>query len=351
MSGVEVLAGLRARHERSPQPSSKMLVATIDAVDETIALSGHERSVVACFGACMSALERADARESPESVAALCTLLSTAMQHLPGQLLRAKFTTISAILLRTHQAFVASGHSAGQRAALPCLVLTLRKVDPSTTWAPVTGPFAALLKATMDGSPKVRKVAVNGLAEVLASVRGTAAVQPASADLAAGAPHPSPRACMRCVAWCVEERVLCPQVLRARCVCAVCKVVLSAPKLAAKAAAEATKSARPAAEAAIMRAVQDCLHFLGALKPVMPVLAEAAALDVAEQLLSLFLLAQPLLSQHAAECLLGLAQGAPNTNNVSASRLQLLLKARHTRPGLRVRACAAVLRPLTLPHA
>lgn len=328
---MDVVNGLRARHARSPQPSSKMLVATIDAVNETIALSGHERSVVACFGACMSALERADARESPESVAALCTLLSTAMQHLPGQLLRSKFTTVSAILLRTYQGLTAAGHAAGRRAALPCLVLALRNVDPSTTWAPVTGPFAALLKGTMDGSPKVRKAAVNGLAEVLASVRGTAAMQPASADLASGARDHRLRCAWQihagscCMCSLAPERHAAGSTTIAR---AVCKVVLSAPKLAAKAAAEATKSARPAAEAAIMAAVQDCLHFLGALRPVMPVLAEAAALDVAEQLLSLFLLAQPLLSQHAADCLLGLAQGVANTNNVSASRLQLLLKAR-----------------------
>jgi hypothetical protein len=112
---------------------------------------------------------------------------------------------------------------------------------------------------------------------------------------------------------------------------AVAHLVLSAPKLAAKTAANATKSQRQSAEEAIMAAVQDCLHFIGALKPIMPVLSEAAALEIAEHLLKLFALAQPLLSQHAADCLLHLAQGAANTRNVSPSKLQLLLKVRsHT---------------------
>jgi hypothetical protein len=107
---------------------------------------------------------------------------------------------------------------------------------------------------------------------------------------------------------------------------AVAKLVLAAPKLAAKRAAEATKSQRPAAEAAIVAAVQDCLHFAGALRPVMAVLSEAVALEVAEQLLGLFALAQPLLSQHAAGCLLQLVQAAPNTRSLTAAQVLMLLK-------------------------
>jgi hypothetical protein len=108
---------------------------------------------------------------------------------------------------------------------------------------------------------------------------------------------------------------------------AVARGILSAPKAAAKAAAEARQSARPAAEASIVAAVQDCLHFMGVLKLIMPVLSEGAALDVAEQLLQLFPLSQPMLSQTAADCLLRFGQGAANTQNISAPRLQLLLKA------------------------
>lgn len=109
---------------------------------------------------------------------------------------------------------------------------------------------------------------------------------------------------------------------------AVAKMILAAPKVAAKRASEATKSQRPAAEAAIVAAVQDCLHFAGALRPIMAVLSPAAALDVAEQLLGLFALAQPLLSQHAAGCLLQLVQAAPNTRSLTAAQVHMLLKVR-----------------------
>jgi len=108
----------------------------------------------------------------------------------------------------------------------------------------------------------------------------------------------------------------------------VAKAVLAGPRLAAKAAAEAPQSKREGVEAAIMRAVQDCLHLLGALKPLLPVLPEAAALEVCDALLALFGLQQQLLSCHAADCLTALAAGAANTGNVAPQKLQSLLKAR-----------------------
>ena len=125
---------------------------------------------------------------------------------------------------------------------------------------------------------------------------------------------------------CVQQRRI--TVFVSGLTCAAANVVLAAPKLAAKQASEVTKSQRADAEAAIVRAVQDCLHFTGALRPLMPVLAEGPALEVAEQLLKLFVLAQPLLSQHAASCLQQLAQGAANTGNVDADKIQLLLQVR-----------------------
>lgn len=109
---------------------------------------------------------------------------------------------------------------------------------------------------------------------------------------------------------------------------AVAKAVLAAPKLAAKRAANSTKSEREAAEAAIVAAVQECLHFCGALQPVMAVLTEHAALDIAEHLLGLFSLKQPLLSARAAACLQQLVQSASNTGALSADRVHMLLKVR-----------------------
>lgn len=105
-------------------------------------------------------------------------------------------------------------------------------------------------------------------------------------------------------------------------------MVLLGPKLAAKAASQAAQSKRNKAEEAIVKSVQDCLHFLGALKPVMAVLSEDVAMEVCEHLLKLFVLQQPLLSRHAADCLTALASGSSNTGNLSAKNLQILIKVR-----------------------
>jgi len=52
-----VILGLRRRHERSAQASSRTLVAVIDSVLEVIKGSGIPLSTVALFGAVMSQLE------------------------------------------------------------------------------------------------------------------------------------------------------------------------------------------------------------------------------------------------------------------------------------------------------
>jgi hypothetical protein len=106
---------------------------------------------------------------------------------------------------------------------------------------------------------------------------------------------------------------------------AVAKVVLAAPKLAAKAAAAATKSQREDAEEAIIQSVQDCLHFLGALKRILPQLTASALLRVCEHLLDLYVLAQPMLSLHGTECLIRAAQGATDAA-VPPVKLQQLFK-------------------------
>jgi hypothetical protein len=187
MLASELVAGLRSRHERSTQPSSKELVTAIDVVNETIEQSGHEKSIAAYFGACMAPLDNTKVKDNADIFTALCTLLATVMQHTPASYLRSKFTTVSKILLTTYEDFASQQHTAGERAVLQCLGLCLQNMDTSCTWAPVAAPFAALLKATMHHSPKVRKVAQENLATIMATVHGTPALQPCSSEIAVGA--------------------------------------------------------------------------------------------------------------------------------------------------------------------
>jgi hypothetical protein len=333
MAASKAVLALRRRHERSPQPSSKLLVATIDAVNETLEIGSVEKSGIAYFGACMSALERSDVLGNADTVGALCTLLAAVLQLMPGSHIKAKFATVSDIICRTYRGLGEDGDTLSRKAVLQCLVQTLCHPDLSHTWAPVKEPFMLLLQTTTASAPRIRKAAADGLVEVMARIQGTPAQQPASADVAAGAPlageaaqamflqvTPGCDTALRTYSCQPLERIItpfCP---------AVGKLILAAPKLAAKQASEATKSQREDAEAAIIAAVQDSLHFTGALRPIMPVLAEGPALEIAEQLLKLFALGQPLLSQHAANCLLQLVQGAANTGSVAPGQIQVLLK-------------------------
>ena len=112
---------------------------------------------------------------------------------------------------------------------------------------------------------------------------------------------------------------------------AVAKVVLSAPKLAAKAASEATKSKREAAEEVIVDAVQDCLHLMGALKLVLPSLTEPARLQICEHVLAMLILNQPLLTMHGIECLIRAVQGSSG-GALPPAKIQQLLSVLPTSP-------------------
>ena len=75
------------------------------------------------------------------------------------------------------------------KASVSCLTRTLCAMDASGAWAPVTQPFRLLLEFTMDINPKVRKLAVDGLTELLAIIQPTPALHHASAELVSGVPH------------------------------------------------------------------------------------------------------------------------------------------------------------------
>jgi hypothetical protein len=120
------------------------------------------------------------------------------------------------------------------KAALQCLGQVLSALDPSN-WAAALAPFSLLLSFSTDARPKVRRRAQTSLVEVLASIRGGPAAQPAGDAL-----------------------------LR------LCQRVLPGPEAAARAAATASNKQRSSAEEAITKAVSDALHLLALLKQLLP---------------------------------------------------------------------------------
>lgn len=183
MSGSDIVAALRGRHERSAQPSSKLLVATIDAINETLQAQALEQTLVAYFGACLSPLERTDASTDPDAAAALCTVLTTVLRHMPATHIRAKSRLVFGILCSAFKQLQGAEHILGEKAAMQCLAQVLRYPDVSSGWAGSTEPFLLLAKTAMSDAPKLRKVAADGLVEVMATLNATSAHEPACAEL------------------------------------------------------------------------------------------------------------------------------------------------------------------------
>jgi hypothetical protein len=108
--------------------------------------------------------------------------------------------------------------------------------------------------------------------------------------------------------------------------------VLSAPQLAAKQASAATKSQREVAEEAIVQSVQDCLHFMAALKLLIPHLTGSSSLRVCEFVLDTFVLAQPILTMNGVDCLIRALQGF-SQQGVPPAKIQQLLEVCLSTPG------------------
>ncbi|KAK9864417.1 hypothetical protein WJX84_009705 [Apatococcus fuscideae] len=190
----------------------------------------------------MSSLERVEVQASPEMAAAFCRLLAHIMPRIPDLTLKAKSAASSQILC----AIIARHHVEGTvlRLALQCLGANTAAMDVTAGWLQAAPAFSALLGYAGDARPKVRRQAQQSLTRALCTLQGTPLLLNASDAIAS-----------------------------------VCGQVLPGPEAAARAAAAASNKKRPAAEAAITKAVQDTLHLLGALKTVLPLLSGPAVRD------------------------------------------------------------------------
>lgn len=83
--------------------------------------------------------------------------------------------------------FVLDVQASAVKPAIACLSAVLAAMDPSD-WPSAKAPFELLVSFCLNLRPKVRKKAHDGVLHVLASIRDTAALAPASAVLLAGEP-------------------------------------------------------------------------------------------------------------------------------------------------------------------
>jgi hypothetical protein len=187
MDGSSAVNQLRRRHESSKQPSSRALVATIDALTEALNSKNMGHDVASYLGACVSALDSVSSADDAPTVAAVCTLLAALLPHVPKQYTRSKFRMMAPIVCKVTTLLYEAEDMAGVRSVAQVLAHILSAPDMESTWAPVQTPFLVLVRIAMENNPKARKAGQDGLAEVLASYRGTSAHQPASDEIEQGA--------------------------------------------------------------------------------------------------------------------------------------------------------------------
>ena len=151
-----------------------------------------------------------------QTTAALCTVLSVALERLPEAFLRSNFSsavsTVEAVikqhpedvsvLLSRHCASLLSHLACMDHSPLiPCATVQAGVLKPAVAslsyvlaaadfsdWPSVARPFALLLGFATNLRPKVRKHAHDGLVQVLAALQHTQALQPSSGAVLQGEP-------------------------------------------------------------------------------------------------------------------------------------------------------------------
>jgi ribosomal RNA-processing protein 12 len=77
------VAELYERHLMSSSADSKHVTAVLEAVASILKAEGIKPSPTAVFAASLSSLERTDTEASPETSAAMLTVLGVALEHAP----------------------------------------------------------------------------------------------------------------------------------------------------------------------------------------------------------------------------------------------------------------------------
>ena len=253
LEGFEIgdpVAELYERNLTSSSAESKHVTAVLEAVADILRQEGIKPSPTAVFAASLSSLERANTEASPETSAAMLTVLGVALEHAPTGPVLSRLPHAMQVLLATGRA--AQEKPVALRGVVRCigqLVAALRDAqDPGTNeWPHCAKAFGAISNLCVDSRPKVRKQAAASVAEALRAVRGTSAAGPASRAFA--------------------------------------NVAVSIARAPVKAARELTSmhgaSGAKAAEQRAQAAAQESLHLLVALKLILGELDGSAAGEVA----------------------------------------------------------------------
>lgn len=281
------LERLRRAHGRSASASSARVVRACDAVERALAEGDMRVNATSVFAAAFGALERASARagtdgseDALEALEAVCACAAEAAADVDGRVIRAKMErTIEVVMgcgrVVSERSPKSMRHVARLLASCAAAAATTKgESGGETSEKHGKRAFQATLNLSIDGRPKVRKAAVHALGDVVRRVRGDAARAAAYGEMTA----------------------------------AFARKIGEAPE---RAAAEMQKARGAAgakdARARATAAATEALYMLGAMKVLLPELAEPACGACADACAGLLDLDEPLLTQHATEALLALA--------------------------------------------
>ena len=126
LEGFEIgdpVAELYERNLTSSSAESKHVTAVLEAVADILRQEGIKPSPTAVFAASLSSLERANTEASPETSAAMLTVLGVALEHAPTGPVLSRLPHAMQVLLAT-----------GRAAHMVCYWADLR-IPRSVAWA------------------------------------------------------------------------------------------------------------------------------------------------------------------------------------------------------------------------
>ncbi|KAJ1799609.1 pre-rRNA processing protein [Coemansia sp. RSA 2399] len=153
--------------------------ATLLAVEETIHEKNVEIEPSSYFAALLTLLEQQAGTGSKGLSNAIIYLLSIILPHVSTQVLRAKFSTMMAVLSQSLD--LGSADVALLRSVVACLEAVLQSQDIGSWSQPVSqGTFKSLLALSADSKPKIRKRAQEAVSALLSQPPLPAPVHPAA---------------------------------------------------------------------------------------------------------------------------------------------------------------------------
>ncbi|KAJ2809202.1 pre-rRNA processing protein [Coemansia guatemalensis] len=168
--------GSKAAHQ---QQHAAMLLA----VEETIKEQKADTDPGSYFAALLTLLEQQTGAGGSQSVAgAVIYLLSVILPHVSQTVLRAKFTTMMAVLSQSLD--LESAEAALLRSVISCLETVLLAQDASSWRQPIAqATFRSLLQLSTDSKPKIRKRAQEAVSSLLCKPPPPTAIHPAAASV------------------------------------------------------------------------------------------------------------------------------------------------------------------------